>query len=180
MDQICEKIQMLRNQQNLTLKELSVKTGLSVSFLSQVERGTSSLAITSLKKIADAFNVPITTFFESYQNHTFVVKAQEQQPFKIEGCRSEYVRLAGDFTEKKLEPMLVILPPGKQYDTVFNHPGEEFNYVLEGAVIFNIDGKEYLIQKGDSIHYPSSLPHFWVNPLEHNSKIISVLTPLIF
>nr|WP_275897928.1 helix-turn-helix transcriptional regulator [Halobacillus ihumii] len=54
---------------------MSVKTDLSVSFLSQIERGSSSLAITSLKKLADAFSVPMTYFFEEPQNHNYDVKA---------------------------------------------------------------------------------------------------------
>lgn len=51
----------------MTLKNLSEKTNLSISFLSQIERGSSSLAITSLKKIADAFGVPITYFLSPIQ-----------------------------------------------------------------------------------------------------------------
>lgn len=180
MEEICEKIRSLRNRQNLTLKELSEKTGLSVSFLSQVERGTSSLAITSLKKIADALNVPITSFFTSYQNQNFLVKKEEQKAFRIEGSTAEYIRLGGEFSGKVLEPLLVTLDPGQTRDNVFSHPGEEFYYVLEGAVIFNVDGKEYLVKKGDSIHYPSGLPHFWLNPLEQKAKILCVLTPVIF
>lgn len=62
MDDISKKIRGLRIQKGLTLKELSEKTDLSVSFLSQVERGASSLAITSLKKIADALGVKMTYF----------------------------------------------------------------------------------------------------------------------
>ncbi|MBM7855064.1 transcriptional regulator with XRE-family HTH domain [Desulfohalotomaculum tongense] len=178
--EICEKIRELRNQQNLTLKDLSEKTGLSVSFLSQVERGTSSLAITSLKKIADALNVPITIFFDSYQNKNFVVKAEEQKTFRIEGSSAKYTRLSGEFSGKVLEPLLVTLDPGKTHEAKFSHPGEEFFYVLEGAVIFNVDGQEYLLKKGDSIHYPSKLPHFWFNPLEQKAKILCVLTPVIF
>ncbi|SHE32775.1 helix-turn-helix domain-containing protein [Desulforamulus putei] len=180
MEEIYEKIRTLRVQQNLTLKELSEKTGLSVSFLSQVERGTSSLAITSLKKIADAFNVPITSFFDSENNQNFLVKAEEQKPFRIEGSKAEYTRLGGEFSGKVLEPLLVTLDPGKTHENVFSHPGEEFYYVLEGAVIFNVDGKEYLVKKGDSIHYPSELPHFWLNPLEQKAKVLCVLTPVIF
>ena len=72
MDEISEKIRTLRRENNLTLKELSEKTGLSISFLSQVENGTSSLAITSLKKIADALNVPINTFLEIGTTITFL------------------------------------------------------------------------------------------------------------
>lgn len=180
MEEIYERIRSIRTQQNFTLKELSEKTGLSISFLSQVERGTSSLAITSLKKIADALNTPITDFFEKPMNENFVVKVEEQKPFKMEGSITEYTRLGGEFNGRALEPLLVKLEPGESQRNVFNHPGEEFFYILEGAVIFNIDGKEYLVKAGDSIHYPSNLPHYWVNPLQQEVRVLCVLTPVIF
>ena len=69
MDLISERIRQLRTQNKLTLKDLSQKTGLSVSFLSQVENGSSSLAITSLKKIADSLNVSIKIFFDYFEEH---------------------------------------------------------------------------------------------------------------
>jgi len=180
LEEIAIRFRELRNQQNLTLKELSEKTGLSISFLSQVERGTSSLAITSLKKISDAFNVPITYFFDSVTNHTYHVKLDDYRPFKIEGRSAEYCRLGGEFPNRTLEPLYVTLEPGHTQDQVFNHPGEEFYYILEGAVIFNVDGKEYLVKAGESIHYPSNLPHFISNPLQKKSVFINVLTPVIF
>lgn len=62
MDEVHEKIKNLRMDSKLTLKELSEKTELSSSFLSMIERGSSSLTITSLKKIADAFEVDISYF----------------------------------------------------------------------------------------------------------------------
>ncbi|MDQ0338750.1 quercetin dioxygenase-like cupin family protein [Caldalkalibacillus uzonensis] len=159
---------------------MSEKTGLSVSFLSQVERGSTSLAITSLKKIADAFNVPITHFFESFTNANFKVAAEEQKAFRIEGSSSEYIRLAGEFSGRQLEPLLVTLSPGQKQDNVFSHPGEEFYFVLDGVVIFNIDGKEYIVKAGESIHFPSNLPHFVLNPVNQSSSMLCVLTPVIF
>ena len=179
MEETYKKIRVLRKQRDLTLKELSEKTGLSISFLSQVERGSTSLAITSLKKIADALEVPITDFFENEENKNFVVKLESQKPFRIEGSNAEYIRLGGNFYGRSLEPLIVTLEPLFEGD-VFSHPGEEFYYILEGAVIFNVDGKEYLVKAGESIHFPSSLPHSWSNPLPHKSKILSITTPAIF
>lgn len=180
MDEISDKIRSLRKNNNLTLKELSEKTGLSISFLSQVENGTSSLAITSLKKIADALNVPINIFFGDCQNHNFLMKSEEQSKFKIEGSNTEYILLSGEFAERFLEALIVYIQPEEIHGHQFNHPGEEFVYVLEGAIIVNIDNKDYLAKAGDSIHYPSKLPHYWVNPLKEQSKILTVLTPVIF
>ncbi len=139
------------------------------------------MAITSLKKIADALNVPITSFFEEYKNNNFLVKKEEQKPFRIEGSTAEYIRVGGEFSGRSLEPMLVTLDPGANSEaTKYNHPGEEFYYVLEGTVIFNIDGHEFLVKKGDSIHFPSELTHYWLNPTEQKAKLLCVLIPVIF
>lgn len=180
MEEIYKKLRELRKQQNLTLKDVSEKTGLSVSYLSQVERGSTSLTITSLKKIADAFDIPITYFFENESNQNFVVKLEQQKPFYIEGSTTQYTRLGGAFTGRCLEPMLVTLAPHVVQDNVFSHPGEEFYYVLQGAIIFNVDGEDYLVKAGDSIHFPSNLPHYWSNPLDQPSQVLCVLTPVIF
>ena len=180
INEIADKIKDLRKEKGLTLKDLSTKTGLSVSFLSQVENGASSLAITSLKKIAEAFDVAINYFFDVPQVHNFLVKSEEEEVFKMEGSDSEFIRLSGDFPNRKLESLITIIPPEHKHGSNFTHPGEEFVYVLEGALIVEIDGTEYLVKAGDSIHYPSTLSHQWTNPLKQETKILSVLTPLIF
>lgn len=112
---------MRRSVSCVPSKILSTKSGLSISFLSQVERGNSSL--------------------------------------QIEGSRAIYVHLGGDFTGRALEPFHVTLPPQQMQDVVFNHPGEGFYYVIEGQVIITVDGKEFHLSKGDSIHFPSILDH---------------------
>ncbi len=181
MESIYEKIRTLRLEMNMTLKELSDKSGFSISFLSQVERGNSSLAITSLQKIAESLNVPITYFFESKKNNTYHTYAQERQPFQIEGSPMTYTRLAGHFPDRALEPLLNILPPGQTRPVAYNHAGEEFYYVLQGTVTITVDGKEYILKKGDTIHFPSTLVHTWYNPSdEEEAHVLSVLTPAIF
>ncbi|WP_408010067.1 helix-turn-helix domain-containing protein [Pseudalkalibacillus sp. A8] len=180
MDEIYKKIKDLRRKNGYTLKDLSKKTDLSVSFLSQVERGSSSLAITSLKKIADAFDVPITEFFETETNYNYIVKKESRKPFKIEGSPATYIRLNGEFANRSLEPLMVTLSPKQVQTQTSSHPGEEFYYVISGAVLFNVDGKEYFVREGESIHFPSTMPHFWENPLNEESTILCVLTPNIF
>lgn len=164
----------------MTLKDLSQRSGLSISFLSQVERGNSSLAITSLQKIAEVLNVPITYFFEDQTNQQYFVPEKNRKQFQIEGSSAIYVRLGGEFAGRALEPFHVTLPPRQKHDIVFNHPGEELYYVLEGKVIISVDGVEYELSKGDSIHFPSTLDHSWYNPTDESAQVISVLTPVIF
>ena len=180
INEIAQKIHDLRKEKSLTLKDLSNVTGLSISFLSQVENNSSSLAITSLKKIAEALDVSINYFFDVPEVHNFLVKSEEQKPFKLEGSNSEFVRLSGDFPSRKLESLITIIPPEQQHGSKFSHPGEEFVYVLEGAIIAVVGETEYLVKAGDSIHFPSTFNHVLINPLKQESKILYVLTPLIF
>lgn len=79
-----------------------------------------------------------------------------------------------------MESILVVIPAEKQHGHKFSHPGEEFIYVLEGAIIANIDGEEYFVNEGDSIHFPSTIPHILSNPLKTDSKILTVVCPAIF
>ena len=180
MEEIFQKIKQLRFEHGMTLKELSEKADLSVSFLSQVERGTSSLALTSLKKIADAFGVKMIHFFEETDNLNYAVKKQDQKPFKIESSDSTYIRLSNNFADRKIEPFLVTIKPNQKEVESVTHPGEEFYFVLEGAVLLTVDQTEYYLRKGEAIHFPSSLPHIWENPLDQETILLSVITPVIF
>lgn len=180
MEPIHVKIKELRKRNEMTLKALSQKTHLSISFLSQIERGDSSLAITSLKKIADAFQVPMSFFFEERQNNNYAIKEEDQKPFRVEGSGSIHVRLAGNFPDRRMEPMKVTLAPFQNDNQKYRHPGEEFYYVLKGAVIFTIENKKYSLKKGDSIHFPSTKMHEWKNPSDEETVLLSILTPVLF
>jgi Uncharacterized conserved protein, contains double-stranded beta-helix domain len=178
--EIAEKIATLRKQKGYTLKELSDRAGLSISFLSQIENGSSSLAITSLKKIADALGVPIIFFFASNENHTFHVTAAEQKEFQIAGTGNQYVRLSGSFSDRSMEALKIMMPPGSNMGQKFSYVGEEFVYVMEGALQIELEGKLYMVKAGESIHYPSTIPHVWTNPEAEPNRLICVITPAIF
>ncbi len=180
IEEISKKIRQLRKEKNMTLKELSEQTGLSVSFLSQVENNTSSLAITSLKKIADALGKDISYFFKSPEVKSYHVKYEDQEPFKIETSKAEFVKLSGDFPNKCMEAMIVTIPPKEQHGDLFSHPGEEFIYVLDGTLEIVLDDVTYSVKQGDSFHFPSTVSHLWRNPLKSTLRFLVVLTPSIF
>ncbi len=180
LTEISQKIKTLRKQQNLTLKDLSQKSGLSISFLSQVENGSTSLAIVSLKKISDALEVPIVYFFNEHEEHNYSVKSEDHKVFKMEGTPSEFVRISGDFPNRTMETLIVTLMPESVHGEAMTHPGEEFVYLLEGVIIVTIDGVDHLLKAGDSIHYPSTVPHVWKNPLKQEARVLSTTSHRIF
>lgn len=179
MEEISKIIKKIRLEKNVTLKNLSEKTDLSISFLSQVERGVSSLTITSLKKIADALDVSLKDLVSYEENNNFIYKKDNPIFLRLRDNYSSHQIVSGKFDGRKLEGVIFIVTPGTDVDA-FAHSGEELHYVMQGKAIFYIDDKEYELEEGETIHFPSTLKHKIKNPGTDDLKILSVLTPTIF
>ncbi len=171
------QIRELRKRRGWTLQRLSERSGLSVSFLSQVERGLSSLSISSLSAVAEALGVPLSEFFTITLKPSVVIRSQDHGRFRIEGSPITYCALSGPLKNKALEPLLVEVPPHYDGTPPFAHRGEEFAYVLEGSITLTIQGRDYRLEPGDSIHFTSEVPHTYRNEGAEPAKVIWVLTP---
>lgn len=180
--EIGQKIKELRLAKELTLKDLSEKADLSISFLSQVERGIASIAVTSLEKIAQVLDVDLAFFFTLPQKHeTNIMRSYEQEVFSVEESRF-YYRLASDIDGKVLEPMLINLLPNQSREEIspYSHKGEEFVYVLEGVLTVFMCEEEYKLNPGDSIHMLSTVPHEWANFTNKLVRVLCISTPSVF
>jgi transcriptional regulator with XRE-family HTH domain len=173
-------IRALRKDCGLSLRELSERTGFSISFLSLVERGRSSLALTSLYKLARALGTDVGAFFPAApEGHPLphVSRASEASEIAISGSRRTYKLLSGRAPDRVLEPLLVTVEPVEEVEEPYSHEGEEFAYVLFGELIFVVDGAEYRLGEGDSIHFRSTLPHSVHNDTDEPVHALWVLTP---
>lgn len=182
-EEIGQRIKALRVDKGLTLKDVSEKAELSVSFLSLAERGLTSIAITSLKKIADVLDEDLTTFFEQpKKTPKHVMRSFEQEVTKIDHSNYIYFSMASDLSNRKLDPMIVHLYPEEDRETVipYSHKGEEFCYVLEGILTFIIENEEFVLYPGDSLHIHSNTPHIWANFTNKIVKLLYVITPPVF
>lgn len=183
-EKVGKKIKALRNARKKTLKELGQATGLSVSYLSQVERGLSSININSLEKIASALGVSGDYFITPPAAHeNSVMRSFEQNVFTVDSSRFYYSRLSNDtMKERVLEPIVVSVLPrvdGEPVETSC-HEGEEFVYVLEGILTLFLDKEQIVLHPGDSAHYDSTVPHEWTNLTGRMVKVLAVSTPALF
>lgn len=176
MKAVGEMIRKTRKKKGLTLQQLSEKCGLSVSFLSQVERGLSSLSITSLWVITQALDVPISNFFNLSENPSIYIKCNNHKEKHIADSSITYTSLSGPMENKILDPLLVKVPGNYSEAPNFSHEGEEFAYVIEGEIAVTVQGKKYTLGEGDSIHFPSEAPHKLENDLPEPAKVLWVLT----
>ncbi|GEP85539.1 Cro/CI family transcriptional regulator [Staphylococcus piscifermentans] len=179
MKEIGYKIKEYRINQHQTLKQLSEITGLSTSFLSQVERGESSIAITSLSKIADALKVDITSFFLPNKQKDFHIIPSDIKQFKINHSNQEFKRVSSEFENRKLENFIITIQPNDRSELSM-HEGEELYYVIQGELTFFIENQKYVVKKGELIHYPSKHKHYYVNETDFPVTVLSVVTPKLF
>lgn len=183
IEDVGKKIKELRSNKNLTLKDLSAATNLSIGFLSQLERGLTTIAIDSLSNIAKALEVNLSYFIESKKNNKkIVIRSYEKEVFQIDNNQFIHYHLTNDVENKNLLPRLIEILPNKTEEdiTSYPHEGEEFVYVLEGILTLIIDGDEYELFPGDSAHYNSNIGHNWTNCTSRTVKILTVNTPNIF
>lgn len=174
MSDIGNLIRDLRIDQRLTLKDVSEKTGLSISFLSQVERSKSSVTLQSLSRIADALGVSRSYFFTKKPDNRSIRKQKGENELDFRNTDFIYNGLTGDMENPIFEPMLVILLPGESDKTVSAHSGEEFVYVLSGTLTVQLDEQIEQLEEGDSFHIKSTVPHTWYNETSNVVKLIYV------
>ena len=182
-EEIGQKINQIRNEKGMTLKDLSEKTDLSVGFLSQVERGLTSIAILSLKNIAEALEGDLSIFFTPpKKSRSLVLKSYEQEYFQLDKSSFIFSNLSADMTDRNMEAMLATILPGDDIAAPAKapHGGEEFVYVLEGILTLCYSEEEYILYPGDSAHYKAAEPHTWRNRTNKLVKLLSVNTPRIF
>lgn len=180
--EIGEKINELRSMKDMTLKELSEKTSLSVSFLSQAERGLTSIAIITLQKIAESLGVELNHFFAPPAVHRpMIMRSYEHEVFKASDSNHINSSLGSHFPSRQLDPMIVTILPGQKPEDVipYEHQGEEFVYVLEGIFTVLLENRQYELYPGDSMHIPSTTLHNWANFTSKLVKILSVSTPSV-
>lgn len=175
------KIKRLRNAKKYTLKRLSNETGLSVGFLSQLERGISNIAVDSLAKIAEILDVPLSYFFETVESkkQSPVMRGTELLPSEVSSHIYQYI-LSRDQTGFDLLPRVYLLMPFGDTNNeieMYSHNGEEIIYVLEGVLTVFLDKNSYELYPGDSIHYKSACQHNWVNRTNRVVKILTVNYP---
>ena len=177
-------IRRVRRELGLSLRDVGRATGFSISFLSLVERGRSSISLTSLHTLAVALGVDMRVFFPSQPEPVtgaHVSRRAGDTRLPVRGAHT-YRLLGASGFDRALEPLLVTIAPGNTdaHGDDHAHDGEEFAYVLSGALVFTVDGVEHRLEAGDAVHFQASVPHLVRNDETRPAEVLWVLTPRLF
>ena len=179
------RIRILRQRKGLTLKDLSSQCDLSVSFLSQIERGLSSFSIPSLRAICHALDVSLPDLLVLSDGPGMAFLADPRPPEITKGDNQSYIDLSdtsikyrflsGGFPGRQFEVLIGEMSPG-YHNPPTTHEGEEFGYVLEGFVELAIGEEAYSLGPGDSYHIAASTRHGCRTGDEGSAKVLWVQT----
>lgn len=174
-------IRARRRQLHMTLQALGDAAGLSVGFLSQVERDQATPSLGALAGIARGLGVDIDYFIATPSIGTGVTRSHIRPTFSLPGSSVMYERLHAEFPGRGLSSFIMIVPPGHHSEMV-HHEGDELLYVLEGEILQTVDGDSIRLSAGDSLHFRGSSDHSWANESDRPARILwtgtmSILRP---
>ncbi len=173
-----QRFRRLRTRRGLSLAQVARATGVSIGFLSALERGQMRSSIATLRRIARFYRTNILSLFETAGEHPRLVRPNQRKILETTpDVRMEL--LAWGHTA--MEPHLFRIKPGGGSGESYSHEGEEFLHVLRGNFEIWLDGKEhYRLKPGDSLYFESSTPHRWKNPGGKETWLLWVNTPPTF
>ncbi|GAB6898998.1 helix-turn-helix domain-containing protein [Kineosporia succinea] len=175
-------VRRLRQQTSLSVAEMASKAGLSKAMLSKIENAQISCSLTTLALLARAFDVPVTALLrgaETERQASFV-KAGSGARIVREGTREghEYELLGSLRGEhKRLESLQVTLTEQSETYPLFQHPGTEFIFMLEGVMSYGHGREVYRLEPGDSLQFDGEGAH---GPVELEGLPIRFLSVIAF
>jgi len=175
---IGDRLRELRQSRNMTLKQLADETGLSVTFLSLVEREKASISVDNLARIAQCYGIRLVQLFEGLDDNPIFVTRREQIQQTIQNASGHSAfALLSPRHEARMEPLLVQVEPGSGDNQYRTHDGDGFIYVLEGSMQIFTEGQESVIlNKGDTGYYSGMPGHMLRNNSQTEVALILMVT----
>ena len=176
------QVRDFRERRKLSVSELARLSGLSAGMLSKVESGQTSSSLSTLRSLAAALGVPVTTLFRKFEEARDAIFVRDGGGLRIErhGARAGYVyQLLGHSVAKQVavEPYLTTLTEMSEVYPLNQHAGVEFIYLLAGEMVYRHGDKLYEMSAGDSLFFDADAPH---GPEELRKGPVRMLAILVF
>jgi DNA-binding transcriptional MerR regulator/quercetin dioxygenase-like cupin family protein len=170
-------LRKLRAKRRLPLAQVARAVGISVGFLSALERSQMSGSVGTLRKLARFYKTNILDFFDANGASSRQVQPEKRKVLEAgPGVRMELLAWGNTV----MEPHLFRVAPDAGSGDSYTHEGEEFLYVLRGALTITLESETYRLKTGDSFYFESATPHHWKNPGRTEAWVLWVNTPPTF
>lgn len=158
--QIAQRIKELREILDITQEEIAGKVGVELELYKKYEDATDDIPIGVLYGVANEFGVDPTVLMTGdgprMDEYTIVRDGNGVKVDRYAGY--SFSALAANYKRRQMDPMIVTLVHTDEAELV-THPGQEFNYVLEGTIKILIGKREFELNAGDSVYFNPAIPH---------------------
>jgi DNA-binding transcriptional MerR regulator/mannose-6-phosphate isomerase-like protein (cupin superfamily) len=177
-DPIGPRLRRLRLRHGYSLSKVARAAGVSVGFLSALERAQMTASVATLRRVARFYRMNILALFDPSNANPGRVRPADRKVLDAgPGVRMELLAWGNTV----MEPHLFRIAPSSGSGESYAHDGEEFLYILKGALeIALADGERHLLQEGDSFYFESSNAHRWKNPGKKETLVLWINTPPTF
>lgn len=178
--QIGNKIKELRTQKGLTQEELADRSELSKGFISQLERDLTSPSIATLVDLLQCLGTNLEEFFTDTTSEQVVFKKQDYFEKIDSELQNKIEWIIPNAQKNMMEPIMLTLEPGGSTYPDNPHEGEEFGYVLSGAITIYIGNNSYKAKKGESFYFTPNKKHYIKASGKSGAMVLWVSTPPSF
>jgi transcriptional regulator with XRE-family HTH domain len=170
------RLRELRLERGKSMRALARTSGLSTNALSMIERGRTSPSVSTLYKIADALEVPITAFFRLEPPRQDIVFRKSTERTRVNLTNGFWEGLGGESFVGHVEPFMITLHSGATSGPFgMLHSGHEFVLCLSGNIQYEVEGYFYNLFPGDSLLFAAQLRHRWRNLGQELASAVIVL-----
>ena len=178
---IGEKLRQLRLQRGLTQEDMADRCELSKGFISQVERNLASPSIATLTDMLECLGSSLSQFFSEAKDEKTIFSPQDMFVKEdADGLRGSITWLVPDAQKNAMEPILVEIGEGGETYPLLPHEGEEFGYVLSGAIYLVTGDKKTRVRTGCSFCIHPRQTHYLMNAGKTKARVLWVSNPPIF
>lgn len=177
--QLGKRLRRRRRELDLTLKEVADGAGLSVGFISQIERGIATPSLSSLVAVSHVLQVEVGNFLSQPVASTALSRHDQRATYAISENSLTYERVSSSFPGNVLRSVIIHEPPGHRGEPIA-HEGEEMMFVLKGAITVELEGEPSILGENDSIHFQSSRTHATWNHTDEPAAVLWVGTMDVF
>lgn len=179
------KIRKYRKNRNLTIKELATLSGMSISYISQIERGEIDPSLSSLRKIASVFQVPLYMLLDDSEMMEDLTLRKAQQKISHSEDGKITFRFLSPLPSPEYSPEALLIqfelaPHTQDVIEPVRHHSEEILHVTEGELTVQIGERQILLAAGDTTVVQKNLPHICKNHSDAPTKGISVISPPVW
>ena len=175
---IPKRIRQLRFERSLTQKALAEAIGVTKGYISRMENTETAPPVGTLIALAQALGVELNAFFQAEDPEVYLSLTRKNERPRVARdhmAGATYEHLALNFPKRAFESYIIKTPGTSEKTQLNQHKGQELNFVLKGKIEFSINGNDFILDEGDSVHFNASYRHHGACLSDDGCEIIGII-----